>query len=327
MNISEDGIRKVAILIQTLDRDAADLVLDHMAAEEAEQVRHAVFDLDPLDPAEQRRVIDEFLRASPQRPVVWHGRFQAAPDGGTRAAGKPHVFQSLCDMSPDGLTGVLATERPQTIAVVLSHLAPELASEVLVRFPPRVQTEVLRRLVDLEETDPEILAEIEQSLRCRLSQPFDFPRRRVSGLAAVEGILGAADREVGSQLYRNLSAHDTLLADRLRPEQMEFDDLARIDRADLEDLLGATDLKLLALALVGASPAVVQRLLAALPPARAAMLSEEMNHPGPTRLSDVEAAREWIGMIAQKLGIRSPRSAARRGRRPPASHVGFSEEV
>ena len=132
---------------------------------------------------------------------------------------------------------------------------------------------------------------------------------------------------MGSQLYQNLSAHDPPLAERLRPERMEFEDLAQIDRADLEDLLDATDLKLLALALVGAPPAVVDRLLAALPPARAAVLSEEMDHPGPTRLSDVEAAREWIGMIAQKLGIRSPRSAGRRGRRLPASPAGFCQEA
>ncbi|MDI9443639.1 MAG: FliG C-terminal domain-containing protein [Planctomycetota bacterium] len=327
MNSSPDGIRKVAILIQTLDREAADLVLDQLADDEAERVRRAVFDLDPLDPAEQRRVIDEFLRAAPQRPVVWHGRFQAEAVGGTPAAGTPRAFQSLGEISPDGLTGALATERPQTIAMVLSHLAPALAGEVLVRFPSRIQTEVLRRLVDLEETDPEILAEIEQSLRCRPSHSFDFPLRRVSGLAAVEGILDAADRQVGSQLYQNLSAHDPPLAERLRPERMEFEDLAQIDRADLEDLLDATDLKLLALALVGAPPAVVDRLLAALPPARAAVLSEEMDHPGPTRLSDVEAAREWIGLIAQKLGIRSPRSAGRRGRRLPASPAGFCQEA
>lgn len=335
MSISENGIRKVAIVIQNLDRESADLVLERMGPEQAEEIRHAVFDMEPIDPAEQRRVIDEFLRAAPERPIVWHGRFRAPeePDaGGARDAGfqagkKPRVFHALGEMPPDGLTAILATERPQTIAVVLSHLAPELAGEVLVRFPSQVQTEVLRRLVDLEETDPEILAEIEQSLRSRRLHALELPRRRAAGLSAVEGILDAADRNVGSRIYRNLSSHDAALADRLRPERLEFEDLERIDLVDLDDLLDATDLKLLALALVGAAPAIVQRLLAALPPARAAVLSREMNHPGPTRLSDVEAARQWIGAIAQKLGIRPPRSAAHRGRRTAAAHAGFSREV
>ena len=61
--------------------------------------------------------------------------------------------------------------------------------------PPQVQPEVFRRLVDLEETDPEILAEIEASLRDRLSQTFALPRKRVAGLSAVEGILNASDRK------------------------------------------------------------------------------------------------------------------------------------
>lgn len=332
--MSEDGIRKVAILIHNLDRESADLVLDRMAPEQADEIRHAIFDIEPIDPAEQRRVIDEFLRAAPPRPIVWHGRFRAPAepgvpplDGGPRAARESRVFSSLREMSPDGLAGVLSSERPQTIAVVLSHLAPELAGEVLVRFPPQAQTQILRRLVDLEETDPEILGEIEQSLRSRLSHSFDFPRRRVAGLSAVEGILNAADRNVGSQIYRNLSSHDMGLAEQLRPARLDFDDLARIDYADLQDLLDASDLKLLALALVGAAPAIVQRLLAALPPARAAVLSQEMNHPGPTRLSDVEAAREWIGAIAQKLGIRSPRPGVQHGRRSLQTHGRFSQEV
>lgn len=334
MSIEQDGLRKVAIVVSCLDRESADLLMEQMEPEDAERVRRAVFELDPVAPEEQRRVIDEFLRAGPKpRPrnvsesQVMFSRVSMQPEPRSSSGGREHVFQSLGELAPEGLAGVLATERPQTIALVLSHLPPELSGKVLVQFPPQVQPEVLRRLVELEETDPEILREIEASLQARLSQAFALPRRRVAGLSAVEGILNASDRNTGSQLYRNLTSHDQQLAAQLQPERLEFDDLERIDYADLQELLDAIESGLLSLALVGASPTLIHRVSAALPASRAAALRHDMNHPAPTRLSDVETARQRIGLIAQKIGVRPPRSAVRRPQRTGSSDSHFYREA
>ena len=322
MSIEQDGLRKVAIVVSCLDRESADLLLEKMPAEDAQRVRQAVFELEPVDPKEQRRVIDEFLNAGPKPPgqrdsgsQVVFARVASRSESRSPPGSRQRIFESLGEMSPEGLAGILATERPQTIALVLSHLPPELSGKVLVQFPPQVQPGIFRRLADLEETDPDILAEIEASLRDRLLQTFALPRKRVAGLSAVEGILNASDRNTGSQLYRNLTSHDQQLAAQLQPERLEFDDLERIDYADLQELLDAVECGLLSLAMVGASPTLIHRVSAALPASRAAALRHETNHPAPTRLSDVEAARERIGLIAQKIGVRPPRSAVRRSRR------------
>lgn len=334
MNQEQEGLRKVAILVSSLDRNSADLLLEKMADDEAERVRSAIFELETIDPQEQRRIIDEFLKAGPRRgprrdsdPEVMYARMKKAPQPSSASGGPQRVFESLGEMSPEGLAGILAAERPQTIALVLSHLPSELAGRVLVQFPGQLQPEIFRRLVDLEETDPGILAEIEESLRSRLSQTLDLQRRRVAGLPAVENILDASDRNTGAQLYRNLASHDQQLAAQLQPERIDFDDLERIDYADLQELLDAIEPNLLSLALVGASPNLVHRVSAALPGSRAAALRHEMNHPAPTRLSDVEAARERIGTIAQQIGIRPPRPAERRPRRTPTPDARFLREV
>ncbi|HID74770.1 MAG TPA: hypothetical protein EYP56_02090, partial [Planctomycetaceae bacterium] len=68
MRLSSQGIRKAAILITALDRHAADRLLEGMRPEEAQRVRDAVFELGEVDPAERRRVIDEFLRCRPTLP-------------------------------------------------------------------------------------------------------------------------------------------------------------------------------------------------------------------------------------------------------------------
>ncbi len=334
MSTEHDGLRKVAIVVSSLDRQSADLLLEKMSPEDADRVRRAILEMDAVDPKEQRRVIDEFLNAGPRPRVrpdadsqVVFARLAARSEPSPAAGSRPRMFESLGEMSAEGLAAILATERPQTIALVLSHLPPEIAGKVLVQFPPQVQPEVFRRLVDLEETDPEILAEIEASLRDRLAQAFALPRKRVAGLSAVEGILNASDRRTESQLYRNLTSHDQQLAAQLQPERLEFDDLERIDYADLQELLDAVQSSLLSLAMVGASPTLIHRVSAALPASRAAALRHELNHPAPTRLSDVEAARQRIGLIAQKIGVRPPRSALRRSRRNVQVDAQFLREV
>ena len=134
---------------------------------------------------------------------------EPAPPGGAgfaSVAGRGEPFRFLRDAEADKLVRVLAGERPQTIALVLSHLPPQQAGSVLARLQPALQNEVVRRLVDLEETDPEILREVEQALQSRLSEQVQMQRRRVAGLAAVAGILQASDGRTGMQILDNLAA-------------------------------------------------------------------------------------------------------------------------
>ena len=65
MDFNEHGIRKAAILVDSLDQATADDLLEQMGSEAARLVRQAMVDLGDVDPAEQRRVIDEFIRVEP----------------------------------------------------------------------------------------------------------------------------------------------------------------------------------------------------------------------------------------------------------------------
>ena len=136
---------------------------------------------------------------------------------------------ALREAEADKLARVLAGELPQTIALVLSHLPPQQAGAVLARLQPALQTDVVHRLVDLEETDPEILRAVEETLEARLSKQVQMQRRRVAGLAAVAGILQASDGRASMQILDNLTAHDRQLAERLTPRPLAFEDLVDAD--------------------------------------------------------------------------------------------------
>jgi len=313
-----DGLRKAAILVSSLERHAADLVLGQMDPAEARLVRQAMLEMDRIDQEEQERVIEEFCRRGPlareQFPpgIELDGALarRLARPAAAPATEEPRVpfstippFRFLRDAEAEKLVKILATERPQVIALVLSHLSPEQAGKVLVRLAPALQVDVVRRLVDLEETAPEILREVERGLETRLSEQVRMQRRRVAGLAAVAGILGAAEQRVGMQILENLAAYDRPLADRLCPRRFEFADLLGLDDRTLAAVLDAADAELLVLALVGAPPEWTDRLVQHLPQGEARAIRHRLDHFGPVRLSDVEEARAALAELARQLAI------------------------
>ena len=63
------SLRKIAILIQTLDEAEADRLLEQMTLEQAADVREMAESLDDVGDAERLTVVNEFLRATGRKPL------------------------------------------------------------------------------------------------------------------------------------------------------------------------------------------------------------------------------------------------------------------
>ncbi len=314
--------RKAAILVAALSPQEADRILDRFEPDQAFRLRQAMVDLGDVDPREQQRVLEEFFRVGPLVPghqvagIELHdGLLQRLSSTDDEPAPDARPFGFLQDTETERLARALADERPQTVALVLSHLPPQQAGQVLVRMAPAQQVDVIHRLIDLEETDPVVLREVERVLQTRLSRQVQMQRRRVAGLKAVAGILQASSGEVGTQILDNLSLRDQRLAEKLGPAPLEFDDLARAGDSLWQALLDSVDADLLQLALIGARPQLVQRVLNLLPTAEAQSLHAHLESPGPIRLRDVDLARRELANHARRLLAQTPGTASRQADR------------
>jgi len=319
LDLREPGTRKAAILLASLDREAADAMLDALDPPQAQQLRRMMVELDRIDPQEEEVVIGEFFRIRPLMPEKHPpgieldselARRLSLPQSATvRGAGDgPEEFDAppfsfLEETEGEKLARVLAGERPQTIALVLSHLSPEQSGSVLGRLSTSLQTEVIHRLIDLEETDPQTLREVEGALQSRLSQQIQMQRRRVVGLKAVADIVEASGNRAGMQILDDLAAHDRRLAERLGGQGPSFDDLEQLDDGALDTVFREVGPKLAVPALVGAAPALVDRILGRLPASEAEITRRRLVHPCPIRLSDVESARREIAKRAHRLAV------------------------
>lgn len=316
------ALRRVAILVASLDMQTADALLAQMPGEQADLVRQTILELGDVDPAEEREVIDDFFRNGPPASKQGLGGSEFDRQASRRPARataptttpapapmRPSIpsmrddepFTFLHEADNEKLTLLLLDERPQTIALVVSHLPEDRAVVVLGNLPAAIQAEVIRRWVDLEDADPEILREVGRGLQSRITSQAIDDDRHTLGLARVGRILAAAAPRLKHQILTNLEAYDADLAAHLGPRRLDFEDLEQFDDASLATLLKASDPQVAILALAGARGSLVERVVRNLPPREAKILRRSLDHLGPTRISDVEQAQETMARLAEKL--------------------------
>ena len=137
------------------------------------------------------------------------------PADSSRAA-----FQFLRDAEVSRLAECLRQEHPQTIAVVVSHLAPEQAAQLFPAWPPSLRMEVMRRMERLDQTDPEVLRDIEQGLQSLLASSIVEETPRSMGVQAISAILKAMSSENRASMLAGLSRYDMRLAETLSNETL-----------------------------------------------------------------------------------------------------------
>lgn len=246
-------------------------------------------------------------------------------------------FQFLRDASPGLLAEFLRQEHPQTAAVVLAHLEPEQAARVLERLPAELCTESLARMARLHQVSPEILADLESEIRSQLLPQIEA-ERRPHGLAGASAVLSALNDPLRKRMLGQLAHRDQSLvrqlgyldaggdranAPRINPVSqtqaaklapvpipnaapkktpaIRFAQLIELNDATLKRIFAEADSQVLLLALTGADDCLVQRILRQLPAADAAAVRQRLNHPGPLRLSDVDAAQQQVAQLAADL--------------------------
>jgi flagellar motor switch protein FliG len=328
------AVRKAAILVRSLDGRTADSLLGQLPADQAARVLETARQLGDIDPVEQQQVLDEFLARGARRNVAalddaergveYVGNLSA--DGDSPPARPPlslaeqsprpsSSFQLLHQSAADDLARLLATEHPQTIALVLAHLSSDHAADVLHCLKPSVQVEVLRRLLDLDEANPAALEAVKRGLESRLTQHLRGKQRRTAGLATVRQILRAAGPIAERQLQQTIAVNDPELARLLgapprqetaeEPDSRhEFERLASLPDADLLAVAQVVSTQCLALALAAAPAAFARRVLRLLPGGQARQLRRALGRLSPLRISDLEAAQQHMARAARDLTAR-----------------------
>lgn len=205
-------------------------------------------------------------------------------------------FEFLHRADPRQVLNFLSGEHPQTIALVLAHMQPDQSSLVLSALPEELQRDVSVRIATLDQTSPDVLAQVEAQLERRLSSALknQSDTRSADGVQTLIDILNRADHTTERSIFAGLELHNEELADEVRSRMFVFEDILTLDDRAIQLVLRNVDAKNLATALKGVRPEVKAKISKNMSERAAANLDEEIVLLGPVRMKTVEEAQSAI---------------------------------
>ncbi len=311
-----DGLTKAAILLMSLETAVASQMLKQLTPEVVEEVTRELAGLGRVPTGLRNSVVEEFYNLSIANKFLNEGGLdyarvllkesldsQAAErvlrQIQTQVQKTPFAF--LQKAESENLLTFIQDEHPQTIALIVSHLAHHKAAEILAGLPMQKQIEVVKRIANMEQTNPEVIREVERGLESRLSNMLTQSMEKAGGIPTVAEILNLADRATEKAIMEGLEAEDPELVEEIRRLMFVFEDVLKVDDKGIQMILKEIDNDELGLALKTASPELQAKIFKNMSERAATLIKEDMQYMGPVRVSDVEAAQQRIVDIVRRL--------------------------
>ena len=199
------------------------------------------------------------------------------------------------------LLNFIQNEHPQTIALVLSHLNAGQAATVLSALPTEQQADVARRIATMGQTSPEVIRQVESSLREKMSSFIVEDVTISGGVDFLVKVIQSVDRGTEKNILDFLDETAPELSDEVRKGMFLFEDIGALDDRSIQRILRDIDSKDLTIALRGSSEDLKDGVFRNMSSRAADILREEMEMSGPVRLRNVEEAQQRIVNIIRKL--------------------------
>ncbi|MDR0335696.1 MAG: hypothetical protein LBI18_01250 [Planctomycetaceae bacterium] len=321
------GLRKAALLLSGLEWQTVDLLLGRLDSESAKAVRREMMSLGTVSVKETDRLANEFLRKAGRKhrqpstkspntiehqlpekttynpssysgePVCYGAEAFTlshcstdCPTTTTQSFNRP--FDFLRYSETDDIVGVISEEHPQTVAVVLAHLPASRAGTVLGRLPVELRNDVTQRLTQFQETDKQILQEIELTLRERLERCRSSETRRTKSNAVLRKIVETSQAQETNQAFTTTEFSEQFNT---------FDDLEHLNDMEILTLFRSVDTIILLTALIGAKPSLIERITKHLSPTEEYQMRQQLKHLGTINENDVIHARTILLERAELL--------------------------
>ena len=313
--MAQNNLRKAAVLLVSIPKEQAKEIIVRLDPKQVEVVMTEISRIGLVTPEEQENVIREFSKANPSKLTGGIGGFGIAQelaeaalgaDGtaiidGVRSSLEAIPFGFLQKIEPENLLTFITDEHPQTIALIVTHLNPIQGAGIINGLPPERQLAVIRRIATMQQTNPEIIKEVEKGLESRMASLMNQKLERAGGVDSVAEIMNVIDRGTGRNIMENLAQDDPELVEEIRRLMFVFEDINKLADQDIAAILKNVENNQWALALKGASEELKSKIFKNLSKRAGKMLQEEIEFLGPQRSSDVERVQQEIVDVIRKL--------------------------
>jgi flagellar motor switch protein FliG len=311
------GTQKVAVVLMQMSPASAAAVMAQFTEAEAEDIAAEIVRLRRVDPLVADQVITDFHEtALSGRRHARGGRELAeglleASFGSEKAAGVMNrlnvtlagtSFEFLESMEPVQVLALIDSELPQTIALILAHLSPRKASAVMSGLPGPLRAEAALSIATMGSAAPEAVGIVADTLKVRGGAAISQQASEiVGGIQPLLDIINRADAGTERSVLDGLDVLDPDLATEIRARMLTFDDLVKLEKRDVQQILRGVEATVLAVAMKGASAAVVETISSNVSGRNLEILEAETKALGPVRASQVEEARAAIVRSIREL--------------------------
>lgn len=188
---------------------------------------------------------------------------------------------------------LLRKESPQVAAVVLSYLKPEFTQRILAALPVEQKVLVIQESAKVRTLNAEQLREMDQRIREKVDLVL-------GGWEQAAALLENADEKTREAIFEKLRRENPMVYDKLKKTMFRFEDIPKIPSESMRIIIRELKNTSIATALHGASPEVVNKFRANMPPGGSQLLVENMQFSKPNP-ADVQKERKEIIQVIRHL--------------------------
>ena len=308
--------QKAAAVIVSLGAEKASLLYQYMEPEDGEALTLEVARLGMISSEQTEAVLTEFYQNCMTSKAVTEGGLEYARAVLEKAFGsqaainlldkvtkslKNREFAFLNKAEVKSLYSALQSERPQTMALVLSYVDPSKAAGVIEQLPPDRQVKVVEAIATMESASPAAIKIIEKEMERKFSSIVTSSNVKVGGIDYVASIMNNLDRSSEKSIFDGLNVNNAELADEIRKRMFVFEDIITLDDRAVQRVLANCDQRDVVLALKSANSEVSNKLFSNMSARLAESIRDDLEITTNVRMKDVEDSQQRIVGIIRDL--------------------------
>ena len=312
--------QRAAAVIIALGADKASKIYQHMEPDDVEQLTVEVAQMGYLNSHQTEEILDEYYQMCLTNKAITEGGLEYARVVLEKAYGqqqaadllgkvtrslKSRQFAFLNKADIKTLYNALQSERPQTIALVLSYVDAGKAASVVSQLEGKKQVRVVESLAKIDSVSPAAIKIVEAEMGKKFSSMITSQNVKVGGIDYVADIMNNLDRASEKNIFDGLIERDQNLAEEIRKRMFVFEDIVTMDDRSVQRFVRDCDTRDLVLSLKVANNEVANKLFSNMSSRMAQSIKDDLEITSNVRLKDVEAAQQRIVDIIRGLEERN----------------------
>ncbi len=211
-----------------------------------------------------------------------------------------NTIHDLNRVHPYQVAQALSIESPTVISLVVRKLADEHAAKTLEYLP-----EPMRPGIFLKLARPSAAKKLvqERVLQTILASALEIEERQADEKASekMAKMMRSLPRSVRRPMFDELARQDQTLADAVKQQLYQFEDLQRLGDRDLQKVLGQCRTDILVLALQQVDESLLGKVLSNMSKRAKESLQEEMEYKSNAKPEEIDAGRAEVLKILVEL--------------------------